>query len=128
MPVFGVLARSWAMTMADPRMKENGDAIMREYRNGMRSGIRSLPVPPGGRSGPADRSPASTPPGRPWRRPDARRARVRDVAGNSGPPRGDRSPLWASQARGSGLARLPWLLLQNTGILRQPYSDHLASG
>jgi hypothetical protein len=42
MPVFGVLARSWAMTMADPRMKANGEAIMREYRIGMRSGIRSL--------------------------------------------------------------------------------------
>src|SRR5215208_1367223 len=38
MPVFGVLARSWAMTMADPRMKANGEAIMRAYRIGMRSG------------------------------------------------------------------------------------------
>src|SRR5215213_5177961 len=121
MPVFGVLARSWAMTMADPRMKENGDAIMREYRNGMRSGIRSLPVPPGGRSGPADRSPASTPPGRPWGPIDARRARVRDVAGNSGPPA-------TPQVRGSGLARHSWLLLHNARIQRHRYSDNLASG
>jgi hypothetical protein len=37
MPVFGVLARSWAMTMAAPRMNANGEAIMREYRIGMSS-------------------------------------------------------------------------------------------
>jgi hypothetical protein len=29
MPLFGVLARSLAMTMADPRMNANGEAIMR---------------------------------------------------------------------------------------------------
>src|SRR5215203_1018384 len=31
-----------AMTMADPRRNANGEAIMREYRSGIRSGIRSL--------------------------------------------------------------------------------------
>jgi hypothetical protein len=42
MPECGVLARSLAMTMADPRRKANGEAIIRPYRIGKSSWIRFL--------------------------------------------------------------------------------------
>src|SRR5215213_8892593 len=77
------------------------------------------PAPPKGRPGPADRVPAPTPRGCPWRLPDARRARARFVARDSRPRR-DRSSRRMPQARGSDLPLLSWFLLHGSKIPRVP--------
>src|SRR5918997_2945444 len=77
-------------------------------------------APPKGRPGPADRVPAPTPRGCPWRPPDARHARARFFARDSRPPQRDRSSVRMPRARGSGLARLSWFLLHGSKIPRMP--------
>src|SRR5919107_2123566 len=76
-------------------------------------------APPKGRPGPADRVPAPTPRGCPWRLPDARRVRARFVARDSRPRR-DRSSRRMPQAKGSSLALLSWFLLHGSKIPRVP--------
>src|SRR5215217_7865709 len=102
------------------------------------------PAPPGDRPGRADPVPPYTPHGLSWGPPDGYRAHVRPFAGDSrpsAPPGWDRFLGRAHEcpARGSGLARLSWFLLNNVWAPRtlvmgrsssQPtnglrYRDHL---